>query len=136
MRASRWLAMSPVKDEQRSTAEDFLRLGVRPMAIGQHRVGPSKGAKPDPALPIENTIDSIRQAYGLAARVVEVDVQLSLDGRLAVFPDDFLGDFTCIHALTLDQLSTAPALCAGATAGNQTSRENLTIGPATTWAAS
>ena len=92
------------KDNQRSTAEDFLRLGVRPIAIGHHGVGPNSGANPDPALPIENTVDSVRQAYNLGARVVEVDVQLTQDGRLAVFHDDFLGDFTCIHALTLDQL--------------------------------
>ena len=33
-----------------------------------------------------------------------MDVQLTQDGRLAVFHDDFLTDFTCIHSLTLDQL--------------------------------
>src|SRR5205807_6132406 len=43
-------------------------------------------------------------AYNLGARVVEVDVQLTQDGRLAVFHDDFLTDFTCIDSLTLDQL--------------------------------
>jgi len=91
-------------DNRHSTAEDFLRLGVRPIAIGHHGVGPNGGASPDPALPIENTVDSVRQAYSLGARVVEVDVQLTQDGRLAVFHDDFLSDFTCIHALTLDQL--------------------------------
>jgi glycerophosphoryl diester phosphodiesterase len=90
------------KDHQRSTAEDFLRLGVRPIAIGHHGVGPNRGE--NPALPIENTVDSVRQAYSLGARVVEVDVQLTQDGRLAVFHDDFLSDFTCVHALTLDQL--------------------------------
>ncbi len=46
----------------------------------------------------------MRLAYNLGARVVEVDVQLTQDGRLAVFHDDFLSDFTCIHSLTLDQL--------------------------------
>jgi len=55
-------------------------------------------------MPIENTVDSVRQAYSLGARVVEVDVQLTRDGQLAVFHDDFLSDFTCIHALTFDQL--------------------------------
>jgi glycerophosphoryl diester phosphodiesterase len=92
------------KDNQRSTAEDFLRLGVRPLAIGHHGVGPNSIANPNPALPIENTVDSVRQAYSLGARVVEVDVQLTQDGQLAVFHDDFLGDFTCINSLTLDQL--------------------------------
>ena len=89
---------------QRSTAEDFLRLGVRPIAIGHHGVGPNSIANPNPALPIENTVDSVRQAYTLGAHVVEVDVQLTQDGQLAVFHDDFLHDFTCINTLTLDQL--------------------------------
>src|SRR5712664_681794 len=44
------------KHNQRSTAEDFLRLGVRPIAIGHHGVGPNRGE--NPALPIENTVDS------------------------------------------------------------------------------
>jgi glycerophosphoryl diester phosphodiesterase len=86
----------------RSTAEDFLRLKVRPIAIGHHGVGPYTSASP--GLPIQNTIESVRQAYSLGARVVEVDVQLTQDGQLAVFHDDFLSDFTCIHSLTLDQL--------------------------------
>jgi glycerophosphoryl diester phosphodiesterase len=90
------------KDRQRSTAKDFLRLEVRPIAIGHHGVGPNSGT--DPALPIENTVDSVRLAYREGARVVEVDVQLTQDGRLAVFHDDFLSDFTCIHSLTLNQL--------------------------------
>jgi glycerophosphoryl diester phosphodiesterase len=90
------------KDNKRSTSEDFLRLGVRPIAIGHHGVGPNRGE--NPALPIENTVDSVRQAYRQGARVVEVDVQLTQDGRLAVFHDDFLSDFTCLHALTLAQL--------------------------------
>jgi len=89
-------------DRRRSTAKDFLRLNVRPIAIGHHGVGPNSGG--DPNLPIENTVASVRQAYSLGARVVEVDVQLTQDGKLAVFHDDFLSDFTCIHSLTLDQL--------------------------------
>ena len=86
-----------------STAEDFLRLPVRPVAIGHHGLGPYTPSA-NPGLPIENTVDSARQAYALGARVVEVDVQLTADGRLAVFHDDSLTDFTCIHSLTLDQL--------------------------------
>src|SRR5712692_12131354 len=89
-------------DQKRSTAEDFLQLNVRPIAIGHHGVGPNTGQ--DPSLPIENTVDSVRLAYNLGARVVEVDVQLTQDGQLAVFHDDFLSDFTCVHSLTLDQL--------------------------------
>jgi glycerophosphoryl diester phosphodiesterase len=90
------------EDDRRSTAEDFLRLKVRPIAIGHHGVGPNRGE--NPALPIENTVASVRQAYTLGARVVEVDVQLTQDGKLAVFHDDFLSDFTCLNTLTLEQL--------------------------------
>jgi glycerophosphoryl diester phosphodiesterase len=90
------------QSQPRSTSEDFLRLNVRPIAIGHHGVGPNTGD--NPALPIENTVESVRQAYSLGARVVEVDVQLTRDNRLAVFHDDFLSDFTCVHSLTLDQL--------------------------------
>lgn len=89
-------------DQKRSTAENFLQLNVRPVAIGHHGVGPNTGQ--DPSLPIENTVDSVRLAYNSGARVVEVDVQLTKDGQLAVFHDDFLSDFTCVHSLTLDQL--------------------------------
>lgn len=88
---------------QHSTAQDFLSVPARPIAIGHHGVGPYEPST-NPGLPIENTVDSVRQAYTLGARVVEVDVQLTADGKLAVFHDDFLSDFTCIHSLTLDQL--------------------------------
>src|SRR5438046_9776496 len=88
-------------DQKRSTAQDFLQLNVRPIDIGHHGVGPNTQ---DPSLPIENTVDSVRLAYSSGARVVEVDVQLTQDGQLAVFHDDFLSDFTCIHSLTLDQV--------------------------------
>lgn len=91
------------RDGQRhSTTEDFLRLDVGPVAIGHHGVGPY--TTPAPGLPLENTIESVEQAYKLGARVVEVDVQLTADGKLAVFHDDFLSDFTCLHSLTLEQL--------------------------------
>jgi glycerophosphoryl diester phosphodiesterase len=36
--------------------------------------------------------------------VVEVDVQLTADGELAVLHDDFLSDFTCVRGLTLAEL--------------------------------
>jgi hypothetical protein len=90
-------------DQRVSTVDDFLRLTVGPIAIGHHGVGPYNPAS-NPGLPIENTVDSAKLAYSLGARVVEVDVQLTQDGKLAVFHDDFLSDFTCIHSLTLDQL--------------------------------
>ena len=100
--ALRLQAADQHSDTLRSTAADFLSVNVRPIAIGHHGVGPNQGE--NPALPIENTVESVRQAYSFGARVVEVDVQLTRDGRLAVFHDDFLSDFTCVRDLTLDQL--------------------------------
>ena len=88
--------------QRRSTAEDFLRLDAGPIAIGHHGVGPFGTAQQ--GLPIENTVESVELAYKLGARVVEVDVQLTADGKLAVFHDDFLSDFKCLHSLTLEQL--------------------------------
>lgn len=90
-------------NQQHSTIQDFLSLPLRPIAIGHHGVGPYQPST-NPGLPIENTVESVREAYTLGARVVEVDVQLTAEGKLAVFHDDFLSDFTCIHSLTLDQL--------------------------------
>jgi Glycerophosphoryl diester phosphodiesterase family len=97
------------KVQQTSTAEDFLRVPVRPVAIGHHGVGPNLGG--DPTIPLENTVDSVRLAYSLGARVVEVDVQLTADGKLAVFHNDFLDDFTCIDSLTMDQLRRGCRTC-------------------------
>ena len=92
----------PATDHPTTTAENFLEVPVRPVAIGHHGVGPNLGG--DPTIPIENTVDSVKLAYSLGARVVEVDVQLTQDGKLAVFHDDFLSDFTCIDSLTMDQV--------------------------------
>src|SRR5690242_21102014 len=39
-----------------------------------HGVGPYTPSA-NPGLPVENTVDSVRQAYTLGARVVEVDVR-------------------------------------------------------------
>ena len=89
-------------DQRRSTAEDFLRLKVGPIAIGHHGVGPYTDTSA--GFPIQNTVESVEQAYRLGARVVEVDVQLTADGKLAVYHDDYLSDFTCLKSLTLQQL--------------------------------
>jgi glycerophosphoryl diester phosphodiesterase len=96
------------EEHRHSTAMDFLQIGVRPIAIGHHGVGPNSPENRDPQLPIENTVESVTKAYSEGARVVEVDVQLTSDNRLAVFHDDFLHDIptTCIHSLTLEQLQT------------------------------
>jgi glycerophosphoryl diester phosphodiesterase len=92
----------PATNQPTTTANNFLEVPVRPVAIGHHGVGPNLGG--DPTIPIENTVDSVRLAYSLGARVVEVDVQLTADGKLAVFHNDFLDDFTCVDSLTIDQL--------------------------------
>ncbi len=96
-------ALAGEKDNhRRSTFEDFLRMDVKPAAIGHHGVGPNRGE--NPALPVENTLESVWMAYDEGAIVVEVDVQLTRDGQLVAFRDDFLEDFTCIHDLTFVQL--------------------------------
>src|SRR5215470_12907383 len=92
----------PSTDHPTTTAAEFLQVPVRPVAIGHHGVGPNLGENPN--IPIENTVDSVKLAYSLGARVVEVDVQLTADGKLAVFHNDFLNDFTCIDSLTMDQV--------------------------------
>lgn len=89
-------------DHPTTTAQDFLQVPVKPVAIGHHGVGPNQGS--DPTIPIENTVDSVKLAYNEGARVVEVDVQLTADGKLAVFHDDFLSDFSCVNSLTIDEL--------------------------------
>ena len=86
----------------RGTIDQLLGLDVRPFAIGHHGVGTNRGE--DPRKPIENTLASVRLALIAGVSVVEVDVQLTRDGHVAVFHDDFLADFTCINRLTLAEL--------------------------------
>jgi glycerophosphoryl diester phosphodiesterase len=84
------------------TIDQLLGLDVRPFAIGHHGVGENRGE--DPSKPIENTLASVQLALEEGVSVVEVDVQLTRDGHVAVFHDDFLADFTCINQLTLAEL--------------------------------
>jgi glycerophosphoryl diester phosphodiesterase len=95
----------PAESSERShpgTIDQLLGLDVRPFAIGHHGVGENRGE--DPSKPIENTVASVRLALEEGVSVVEVDVQLTRDGHVAVFHDDFLADFTCINQLTLAEL--------------------------------
>ena len=85
-----------------ATIDDLLDLGIRPFAIGHHGVGANRGE--DPSKPIENTVASVRRAFEEGVSVVEVDVQITRDGQVAVFHDDFLADFTCLNQLTLAEL--------------------------------
>ena len=127
------LGVRPVEAQRhlRGTIEQLLDLDVRPFAIAHHGFGdnpgvcaaaPSDGLRwperagavgsplretctaEDPSRPIENTVPSVREAFMAGASIVEVDVQLTRDGRVAVFHDDFLSDFTCINQLSLAEL--------------------------------
>jgi glycerophosphoryl diester phosphodiesterase len=85
-----------------ATIEMLLDLQVRPFAIAHHGFGDNNGE--DPTRPIENTVPAVREGYLAGASVVEVDVQLTRDGEVAVYHDDFLADLTCLNALTMVQL--------------------------------
>jgi len=84
------------------TVEELLEVEVRPFAIGHHGFGDNMGE--DPSRPIENTVPSVRKAFIAGVSVVEIDVQVTRDGEVAVFHDDFLSDFTCLNSLTLSEL--------------------------------
>jgi len=85
-----------------ATVAILLDLDVRPFAIAHRGFGDNLGE--DPTRPIENTIRSVRAGYRAGASVVEVDVQLTRDGEVAVYHDDFLPDLTCLDRLTLSEL--------------------------------
>jgi len=85
-----------------ATSDDLLDLEVRPFAIAHRGFGENLGE--DSSRPIEDTVAAVRAGFETGASVVEVDVQLTKDGHVAVFHDDFLADFTCINQLTLAEL--------------------------------
>src|SRR5947208_1102375 len=85
-----------------ASADLLLDLDVRPFAIAHRGFGENLGA--DPSRPIEDTVPAVRQGFMAGASVVEVDVQLTRDGEVAVFHDDFLDDLTCLNRLTLNEL--------------------------------
>jgi glycerophosphoryl diester phosphodiesterase len=85
-----------------ATVAVLLDLEVRPFAIAHRGFGDNLGE--DPSRPIENTVRAVRAGYRAGASVVEVDVQLTRDGEVAVFHDDFLSDLTCLNRLTLSEL--------------------------------
>lgn len=73
-----------------------------PYLVGHRGSGVNIGEDPD--RPIENTRESVRQAFQDGVKLVEVDVQITSDGVVVGFHDDFLGDFTCVNSLTLEEL--------------------------------
>lgn len=70
--------------------------------IGHRGSGVNQGE--DPARPIENTRASVKEAFLDGVSVVEVDVQITADGRVVCFHDDFLADYTCVNSLTYREL--------------------------------
>ncbi len=109
------------------TVDQLLELDG-PVAIGHRGFGDNLGE--DPARPIENTVRAVRKGFLAGISVVEVDVQLTSDGEVAVFHDDFLPDFTCINTLTLAELQArrphVPSLQAVL---NQARKFNQSSGP-------
>jgi glycerophosphoryl diester phosphodiesterase len=85
-----------------ATVDDLLNLEVRPFAIAHRGFGDNLGE--DPWQPIENTLRAVRAGFKAGVSVVEVDVQLTRDGQVVVFHDDFLSDSTCVNQLTLGEL--------------------------------
>lgn len=85
-----------------ATVDDLLNLEVRPFAIAHRGFGENLGK--DTSRPIENTLRAVRAGFKAGVSVVEVDVQLTKDGQVAVFHDDFLPDSTCLNQLTLAEL--------------------------------
>ena len=89
--------------EQRHAAWSVADLFASPppYALGHRGYGADAF---DPLPPLENTLDAFHQAFRDGIRVVELDLQRTADGKIVVFHDDFLEDFTCVSALTYDQL--------------------------------
>lgn len=125
------LGVRPAETARRAlegTVEQLLELDVRPFAIGHRGFGDNLGE--DPSRPLENTVPAVRAGFKAGVSVVEVDVQLTRDGEVAVFHDDFLPDFTCINSLTLsalrERLPHIPSLQAVL---NQAKKFNQSSGP-------
>ena len=66
-----------------ASADLLLALDVRPFAIAHRGFGETLGT--DHSRPIENTVAAVEEGFEAGASVVEVDVQLTRDGRLAAF---------------------------------------------------
>ncbi len=86
-----------------STVEQLLALEVGPVAIAHRGMGANLGE--DPTRPIENTLEAVRQGFETGASVVELDLQMTADGEIVAWHDDFLEDFTCVSALTRRELA-------------------------------
>jgi glycerophosphoryl diester phosphodiesterase len=85
-----------------ATVEALLDLDVRPVAIGHRGFGETPATGHSRA--IEDTVAAVRKGFRAGVSVVEVDVQVTRDGKVAVFHDDVLPDLTCLNRLTFGQL--------------------------------
>jgi glycerophosphoryl diester phosphodiesterase len=103
-----------------STVADFLNLQAGPVAIAHRGMGANLGE--DPTRPIENSLAAVRQGYESGASVVEVDLQMTADGEIVAWHDDFLADGTCIGLLTREQLEARAPHIVGLQAILQTAR--------------
>jgi len=83
------------------TVDDLLSSPT-PFALGHRGYGANDGE--DPTRPLANTLDAFHQAFTDGIRVVELDLQQTADGKVVVYHDDYLADFTCIRSLTYDEL--------------------------------
>src|SRR5262249_10585023 len=97
------------RDEHRQATIDQLLDSVEiPFAIAHRGFGdnllPDSSGPVDPSRPIENTVAAVRKGFRAGASVVEVDVQLTRDGDVVVFHDDFFLDMTCLNRLTFSEL--------------------------------
>lgn len=88
--------------KSRWTIEDVLDSELKPFAIGHRGFGVNLGENSDK--PIENTTESVRQAFRSGVQIVEVDVVLTKDNLAVALHDDFLDDYTCVNQLTFAEL--------------------------------
>ena len=112
-----------------ATVDELLQTALPPFAIGHRGFGDNLGE--DTSRPLENTVSAVRAAFLAGVSVVEVDVQVTRDGEVAVLHDEILlPDFACASDLTLSALQArlphVPSLQAVL---NQVRRFNQESGP-------
>ena len=81
---------------------DDLYQTETPIMIAHRGMGPNSGE--DSTKPIENTLKSVAAAYKAGAKIVEIDAQITADGVVVAFHDDFLDDYTCLNSITYSEL--------------------------------
>jgi glycerophosphoryl diester phosphodiesterase len=89
--------------------KDLLETDDVPFAIAQRGYGLNLPVElgGDPNRVIENTIGAIAAGYDAGARIVEVDIQITADGKPVAFNEAYLdpaNSATCLNSLTWDEL--------------------------------